>query len=71
MKLFLKIAFMFILSLNLKAEVFSVFLENDVVAIYCHASDYAGRSAVNFFLKINIFVVAKDLKKMAKKVKLW
>jgi hypothetical protein len=31
MKLFLKIAFMFILSLNLKAEVFSVFLENDVV----------------------------------------
>lgn len=31
MKLFLKIAFIFILSLNLKAEVFSVFLENDVV----------------------------------------
>lgn len=31
MKLFLKIIFLFIFSLNLKAEVFSVFLENDVV----------------------------------------
>lgn len=31
MKLFLKIVFLFIISLNLKAEVFSVFLENDVV----------------------------------------
>lgn len=31
MKLFLKIVFLFILSLNLKADVFSVFLENDVV----------------------------------------
>jgi GNAT superfamily N-acetyltransferase len=30
-------------------------LENDVVAIYCHASDYAGRSAVNFFLKNQYF----------------
>ena len=31
MKLFLKIVFLFILSLNLKADVFSIFLENDVV----------------------------------------
>ena len=31
MKLFLKIIFLFIFSINLKAEVFSVFLENDVV----------------------------------------
>lgn len=31
MKLFIKIIFLFIFSLNLKAEVFSVFLENDVV----------------------------------------
>lgn len=30
-------------------------LENDVVAIYCHATDYAGRSAVNFFLKNQYF----------------
>jgi hypothetical protein len=31
MKLFIKIIFLFIFSLNLKAEVFSVFLENDVI----------------------------------------
>ena len=31
MKLFLKIVFLLTLSLNLKADVFSVFLENDVV----------------------------------------
>lgn len=30
-------------------------LENDVAAIYCHARDYAGRSAVNFFLKNEYF----------------
>ncbi|MBP7710746.1 MAG: GNAT family N-acetyltransferase [Rickettsiales bacterium] len=30
-------------------------LENGVAAIYCHARDWAGRSAVNFFLKNEYF----------------